>query len=503
MAEKESKRLKRSFIQLAASLEDSSAMVLAVDPTGRVVYVNRAFQEAMGYKLGEIQGAYIYEVFLPDREAEFVKAMFQKLELKHMPYDYTGFFLPKEGEPIYITWSNQALFSKEGRLEGFVCTGIDITERKRVEEALRRSEEHFRTLIEGSMDVVAIMGADGIISFVSPSVEPVLGYRPEELVGANAFDFVHPEELPDFLEEMAHSLTSHGYTKFVVCRLRHKDGSYRSLEAIGRNLLDDPAVRGIVINGRDITERQLYDQELANRAERLRDFLAIAAHELRHPITVIKGYVSTLLNYQDTLPPDSMPTMLGHIDASVDRLSHIVSDLVDVSRIEKGHFPVEPSLAELDPLVEKAVEEIQARFAGHRFETRCCASPGPVPVDGDRFIQLLIILLENAVNFSPASNLIEIETERLRDEARVSVQDQGPGVPEEARTRIFERFFQLEDMRHHSKPGLGLGLYIAREIVEAHGGRIWHEPRPGGGSVFCFTLPVKGRARHLRSVSNA
>lgn len=480
------------------------AMVLAVDPAGRVVCANRAFREAMGYELAEVRGRLAYELFLPEREAEFVKAIIQKLELRHMPYDYTGRFLPKEGEAVYVTWTNQAFFNEEGRLEGFICTGIDITERKRVEEELRRSEEHFRTLVERSMDLTGVMGADGTVSFVTPSVESILGYRPEEVVGTSAFGYVHPEELPAFLEEMTVSLASRDYVRFVTCRLRHKDGSYRTCEAVGRNLLNDPAVRGIVINARDVTERQLYEQELADRAARLRDFLAIAAHELRHPITVIKGYASALLDHPDALPPGSLPAMLGHIDASANRLNRIVADLLDVSRVEQGHFPVEPSAAELEPLVERAVGEMRSRFPGHRFEiSRSSAPRSTLPVDGDRFIQLLTILLENAVNFSPASNLIEIEVEHLRDEARLSVQDHGPGVPEEARTRIFERFFQLEDMRHHSKPGLGLGLYIAREIVEAHGGWIWHEPRPGGGSVFCFTLPARGRPRRPRRASGA
>ena len=110
------------------------AMVLAVDPAGRVVCANRAFREAMGYELAEVRGRLAYELFLPEREAAFVKAIIQKLELRHMPYDYTGRFLPKEGEAVYVTWTNQAFFNEEGRLEGFICTGIDITERKRVEE---------------------------------------------------------------------------------------------------------------------------------------------------------------------------------------------------------------------------------------------------------------------------------------------------------------------------------------------------------------------------------
>ena len=128
---------------------------------------------------------------------------------------------------------------------------------------------------------------------------------------------------------------------------------------------------------------------------------------------------------------------------------------------------------------------------------------GPVFVGPDRCIQLLIILLENAANFSPTSHPIEIEAAMRDGELLLSVQDMGPGVPEEASSRIFDRFVQLEDLRHHSKPGLGLGLYIAREIAQAHGGRIWYEPRAGGGSIFHFSIPMSGHTGHAGGLSAA
>jgi signal transduction histidine kinase len=142
-------------------------------------------------------------------------------------------------------------------------------------------------------------------------------------------------------------------------------------------------------------------------------------------------------------------------------------------------------------LVDDAVSAIKGRGATNDFTVAIGPGPLEVFVDAEKFGQLLAILLENAVNYSPAGSLIVIASDLVSHTVlEMRVMDRGPGVPPEAEEKIFERFFQVDDVLHHSKPGVGLGLYIARQIVMGHGGTLDYQPREGGGSVFRFTIPL-------------
>ncbi len=243
------------------------------------------------------------------------------------------------------------------------------------------------------------------------------------------------------------------------------------------------------------TERELRASEktLEDRANQLSDFLSIAAHELGLPATVIKGYAQTFLEFGPRLGDDQKLEILNGIEGAADRLGHMVDELLDASRIEKGRFNIVAQ--EVDPreLVEETVREIRMKGIENDIIIRLAEELQPVPADGEKLKQSLLILLENAVKFSAPSSPLEVHAEVSLNSLVVSVLDRGIGVRDEDRLRIFERFYQVEDMEHHSKPGLGLGLAIAREILEAHGGGIWHEARDGGGSIFRFAVPVMPR----------
>ena len=230
-------------------------------------------------------------------------------------------------------------------------------------------------------------------------------------------------------------------------------------------------------------------EERLRYEENLRDFIDVASHELRHPVTVMKGYAAMLRDRAEAIDEASRAVILDVIEHGADRLNRLVEGLLDVSRIERGAFAVVPESQPLVPLAERAVREMAERGFDNPFEIR--VSPGLISgkVDGERFTQLLVILLENAVKFSSAHQPVEIEMEEREGDVLVSVLDRGPGVSPECRERVFDRFFQEEDVLHHSKPGLGMGLYIARQIVGEHGGCIWYEPRQGGGAAFRFTVP--------------
>ncbi len=232
---------------------------------------------------------------------------------------------------------------------------------------------------------------------------------------------------------------------------------------------------------------QIEEERLA-RERGLKDFIDVASHELRHPITIIKGYALTLKERMGELTGERVREMLTAIDQGSDRITRLVEGLLDTSRIERGRFQLEPEDADLSSLLRQAVEEAEALEGRILLTLR--EELGSCRLDRDRLLEVLCILLDNALKFSPPGAAVEVEAERVEGACLVSVLDRGPGIPREERERVFDRFHQLEQVRFHSKPGMGMGLFIAREIVERHGGKIWCEERAGGGSAFRFTLPL-------------
>lgn len=281
-------------------------------------------------------------------------------------------------------------------------------------------------------------------------------------------------------EETAIDMLKRGATDYVL-----KDKISRLLPAVERALdeVEDHARRR---EAEDALKES--EAELRNRAERLAHFLTVASHELRHPITVIKGYAVSLEAFEDEMTRDTVRELYGDISTAADRLTRIVEELEDMSLIEEKKFHV--AIQQVNPrhLCEDAVEEMRIRGYRNEIGVEIAHGTGTLDVDPRQFLKLITILLENACKHSGASSPADIEVSRGEGEVFIAVLDRGLGISQADLEKVFERFYQVVDASHHSKPGLGLGLYIARHIAEAHGGRIWCEPREGGGTVFRIAI---------------
>lgn len=231
------------------------------------------------------------------------------------------------------------------------------------------------------------------------------------------------------------------------------------------------------------------EEERAAHEDGLKDLTDIVSHELRHPITILKGYAGFMRESWSSLDDVKRAEILQIIENSADRLESLVNDFLDVSRMERSMFAIHKEEVDLSSLVKKAIDEMCNKGFGNDFVVSLPEEDRMIDGDPEKLVQLLIILLENALKYSPGSSVVELRAERKNGHMEVAVLDRGAGICDEDRERIFERFFQSEEARNHSKSGIGLGLYIARKIVDAHGGRIWCEPRQDGGSAFRFILP--------------
>jgi PAS domain S-box-containing protein len=274
---------------------------------------------------------------------------------------------------------------------------------------------------------------------------------------------------------LLHSIYVHGEYVGTLCAFAKESRAFTRVEK------DSLATLGRAIGIEE--ERRAFN-------ERLRDFVDIASHELRHPVTLLAGYAQTLEEQGAEMDGETRDEVAGAIRHGTERLNRLVASLLDISLVERERFFISRRRENIVSLLEEAVGEMRQRAPDRILNLRTSSEVVEGDVDAIRLHSLMMILLDNALQYSPKDTEIDVSLEATRDEALISVLDRGTGVPAEHREKIFERFHQVEEAQYHSKPGMGLGLFLAGQIVEGHGGRIWYEPREGGGSAFRFTLPL-------------
>ena len=232
----------------------------------------------------------------------------------------------------------------------------------------------------------------------------------------------------------------------------------------------------------DITES--YEQQ-----QRKDEFISMASHELKTPVTSLKGFTNVLQRRLAQQSDEKALHFLSRMDFQLDKLTKIINDLLDISKMRSGQLALHNEPFELDPLIQETVEDVQAALPSHRLliEGKTGAQ---IVGDRDRLEQVFVNLLTNAVKYSPNSDKVLLSLSHTSDEAIVSVQDFGIGIDISHHQKIFERFYQVTDPEEKTYPGLGMGLYISHEIVDRHHGRMWVESKKGEGATFYIALPI-------------
>jgi PAS domain S-box-containing protein len=242
----------------------------------------------------------------------------------------------------------------------------------------------------------------------------------------------------------------------------------------------DGAVTGTTAVMRDIGRRKRVD--LAKS-----EVISAVAHELRSPLTSVKGFTSTLLHRWDRFDDDHKKHLLATINSDADRVTRLIGELLDLSRLEAGRLPLSRRMISLDTVTSRVVERIRPRAEKHQIAYEFPDSFPQVYADSDKIEQVLTNLVENAVKYTEGGQVKVVGS--LQDSmVLVTVADEGKGIAYEHRYQVFNKFFR--ERAQAKNPGTGLGLYISKGLVEAHGGRIWVETGGGKGATFCFTLPV-------------
>lgn len=322
------------------------------------------------------------------------------------------------------------------------------------------------------------------IDFVSKHVEQMLGYQTEEWLETPNFwlKIVHPEDYQRAAKE-AEEIFKSG--KIGVSRFRwmKKTGGFVWVEAHSFVVKDKTGkpigMRGVTM---DISERV----EIERRKD---EFISMASHELKTPITSIKVFIEVLKNISEKQGYSEVNSYLLKMDRQVEKLSNLVSDLLDVSKIQAGKLELKREEFPLEDVVSETVEVLQAMTKRHNIKTFGRIGSN-IQADRDRISQVLVNLLTNAIKYSPEAKRININLYKEDGRAIVSVQDFGVGIAKEHQGKIFERFFRVYDDADKTFPGLGMGLYISSQIVKQHGGEMWFKSDKDAGATFYVGLPL-------------
>ena len=399
-------------------------------------------------------------------------------------------------EPRMLTMHQSDLLVVLARL---VATQIerdeDLAERERAERQVRFQAQ----LLEQVPAAVIATDLEGRVTHWNRYAEQLYGWSHEEVLGENIGKLtVGPAEAEIAAEIMARLRAGRSWEgEFLATR---RDGSTFPAYVIDSLACDaDGHPVGIVGVSVDITERaRLLARERVARSEaedalRIRDeFLSIASHELRNPVAAAKGSAQLLLRSlrRGTDDPGRTERGLGAVVAATDRLAVLIDDLLDVSRLRSGQFPMRPRPTDLAALVREAVASASAAGEGHRLNTEGTGAPCVVTIDPDRIRQVVGNLLDNAVKYSPAGGEVCVLLSCAPEGATLRVVDRGIGLPPGTEDRIFEPFGRAANAAASNLPGMGLGLYICRRIAEAHGGSLRAEsPGEGMGTTMTLRLP--------------
>jgi len=414
----------------------------------------------------------------------------------HAPFILLTGSLDEETAVEYMK-AGAADYILKGRLTRLGPAVRGALERERMKRQLREREEYFRSLIEQAMDIIAVLDADGAVRYASPSVLPLLGYGAEELVGQHILDLVHPDDVGPALRVFAEGVATGQGGRLLGLQVRHRDGSYRSLEAIGRYLLDDPVVRGVVINARDVTERRSLERQLlqAQKMEAVGRLAGGIAHDFNNVLTAIFGYADLLT---EEFPAGSPARQdLEEIRKAATRASALTRQLLAFSRQQV----LAPVVLSVNDLVDD-VGKMLRRLVGEDVELRLILArdAGNVRADSGQLQQVIMNLVVNARDAMPTGGKLVIETAdaELTEQyaelhqavipgryVMLAVSDTGVGMDAQTKARIFEPFFTTKE----KGKGTGLGLSTVYGIVKQSGGYVWVYSEPGHGTTFKLYLP--------------
>ncbi len=494
-----------------AVVEDQTDLICRFRPDGLLTFVNEAFCRFHGKCSDELIGTNFFQT-LSKEDAAVPLSYINSLPPDEPVVSFDHRLHSPDKLVVWHQYRVRRLFEEKGGTREFQAVIQDITQRKQSEQALRVSEEKYRSLVDNIPDVVWIADANRDLAYVSSNVVKVTGYHAEELLGGRLWlDRIHPEDAPR-VEQAYQKLFSDGEKFDMEYRSRRKDGEWIWLH--NRALATRPREGILCADGifKDITLRRQSDaaiQQTKDAAEATNlaksQFLANMSHELRTPLNAIIGFSEILADKTFGDLNDRQLKYSNNILNSGRHLLQLINDILDLAKVEAGRvelmrntFNVAKALSEVHTIVKTLANKKHIRL-----EIQAAPDLLPLFADEAKFKQIMFNLLSNAIKFTPDGGKILVDAAiqhaatagiRLRraNALRVAVSDTGIGIKVSDQERVFKEFEQVDSSYGRQQQGTGLGLALTKRLVELHGGRIWVESEgiEGKGSAFIFLIPV-------------
>ncbi len=491
--------LRRSEERLRTIIETEPECVKVIGPDGRLLEMNPsglAMLEAGS--LEEVQRVGMGGFVVPGSRSAFAGLIAGAMrgESGTLQYEIVGL----RGTQRWLETNAVPLRDSQGGVAGVLGVTRDVTGPRRAAEALAASEERFRALIERSTDLIMVFDAAGKVAFLSPSVSEALGYPMEELLVGNAFDYMDPEDRPEVGRVMRELAAEPGATRRFELHARRSDGSWRLFEAVARNLLDVPVVRGIVVNSRDITDQKRLEEQFfqAQKLESIGRLAGGVAHDFNNLLIGVLGYADFL----EEGIREGKPSLedLAEIRKAGERARDLTRQLLAVARRQV----ILPRVIDVNALVRDS-EKLLQRVMGEdvAIDVRLAEGLRPVKADSGQLQQVILNLAVNARDAMPKGGRFRVETAEVEVGGRrapldpgvepgrwvtLTVSDNGQGMGPEIQAHLFEPFFTTKP----AGQGTGLGLATVYGIVKQSGGHIGFHSAAGAGTTFRIWLPATG-----------
>ena len=463
-------------------LDNSPDILIALDHTGTIRYVSSSVKTILGFSpekyIGKKTLSFVHKQDIPALKEALISA--HKSPKKFVIMEYRVRNKKKEWRNFQLT--ARQIKNENGKILIF-CVARDITDQKKAHEMREQAEQRFSTIFEHVALGLALFTFNGKLKFLefNPAMEKMLGYSSKELLKMDVKDLSPKEDHNLDIKMFKELLKSQRDSYQIEKRYIRKDGSmFWGRLTVSTVRVDERTPRFLVSSVEDISESKKLE-------EQKRNFLSAIAHDLKTPLTTSQIVVQMLSKEcKKYNPSPELMKQLKLLDNELHRLNRLVGDILDISRIETGKVYLRLEIVELCSFIESVVEGLKPLYPSSLIEYDMCNNYY-VKIDKDRITQVMSNLINNAIKYSPADKPVTISVRRTKNNVTVYIKDRGVGIPKDKQKQIFTQFYQVNEQ---FSTGLGLGLYICKEIIRRHNGTIRLRSSEGKGSTFYFTLPV-------------